>query len=151
MTLVFWVDSENFYPNVTQTLPKDPDFIDYFGPWMDQRNFLYFTLIRDDCRRDKDMLARNVVSFSGKIPLCLLLLCVCATCVSQLILPTVDTHAGSGVLCTFKDKTYSPGDSWHPYLEPFGLMFCVRCVCTEVLVQTLFQTFEGALRKNLSN
>lgn len=84
--------------------------------------------------------------FLGKF-LCLLLLCVCATCVSQLILPTVDTHAGSGVLCTFKDKTYSPGDSWHPYLEPFGLMFCVRCVCTEVLVQTLFQTFKGALRK----
>ncbi|XP_029925385.1 chordin-like protein 2 [Myripristis murdjan] len=37
----------------------------------------------------------------------------------------------SGVLCTFKDKTYSPGDSWHPYLEPFGFMFCMRCVCTE--------------------
>ncbi|XP_022618265.1 chordin-like protein 2 isoform X2 [Seriola dumerili] len=38
---------------------------------------------------------------------------------------------GSGVVCTFKDKTYSPGDSWHPYLEPFGFMFCMRCVCTE--------------------
>ncbi|XP_056910607.1 chordin-like protein 2 isoform X2 [Takifugu flavidus] len=38
---------------------------------------------------------------------------------------------GSGVLCTFKDKTYSPGDSWHPHLNPFGLMFCMRCVCTE--------------------
>ncbi|XP_037834952.1 chordin-like protein 2 isoform X2 [Kryptolebias marmoratus] len=38
---------------------------------------------------------------------------------------------GSGVLCTFKDKTYSPGDSWHPYLEPFGFMFCMRCVCAE--------------------
>lgn len=41
-------------------------------------------------------------------------------------------HPGSGLLCTFKDKTYSPGDSWHPYLEPFGFMFCMRCVCTEV-------------------
>uniref|UniRef100_A0A3Q2QPD3 Chordin-like 2 n=1 Tax=Fundulus heteroclitus TaxID=8078 RepID=A0A3Q2QPD3_FUNHE len=38
---------------------------------------------------------------------------------------------GSGVVCTFKDKTYKPGDSWHPYLEPSGYMFCVRCVCTE--------------------
>uniref|UniRef100_A0A3B3B6D2 Chordin-like 2 n=1 Tax=Oryzias melastigma TaxID=30732 RepID=A0A3B3B6D2_ORYME len=38
----------------------------------------------------------------------------------------------SGVVCTFKDKTYSYGDSWHPYLEPFGFMFCVRCVCAEV-------------------
>ncbi|XP_030638516.1 chordin-like protein 2 [Chanos chanos] len=37
----------------------------------------------------------------------------------------------SGVLCTFKEKTYSPGDSWHPYLEPFGFMFCMRCACTE--------------------
>ncbi|XP_036380977.1 chordin-like protein 2 [Megalops cyprinoides] len=37
----------------------------------------------------------------------------------------------SGVFCTFKEKTYSPGDSWHPYLEPFGFMFCMRCACTE--------------------
>ncbi|XP_066502512.1 chordin-like protein 2 [Hoplias malabaricus] len=36
-----------------------------------------------------------------------------------------------GVFCTFKEKTYNPGDSWHPYLEPFGFMFCVRCACTE--------------------
>ncbi|MCI4386633.1 hypothetical protein PGIGA_G00064720 [Pangasianodon gigas] len=35
------------------------------------------------------------------------------------------------MLCTFKEKTYSPGDSWHPYLEPFGFMFCMRCSCTE--------------------
>lgn len=41
-------------------------------------------------------------------------------------------HPGNGLVCTFKDKTYNPGDSWHPYLEPFGLMFCMRCVCTEV-------------------
>ncbi|XP_068600951.1 chordin-like protein 2 [Brachionichthys hirsutus] len=38
---------------------------------------------------------------------------------------------GAGAVCTFKDKTYSPGDSWHPYLEPFGLVFCLRCVCKE--------------------
>ncbi|XP_050948282.1 chordin-like protein 2 [Labeo rohita] len=37
----------------------------------------------------------------------------------------------SGVFCTFKEKTYRPGDSWHPYLEPFGFMFCMRCTCTE--------------------
>ncbi|TSL04231.1 Chordin-like protein 2 [Bagarius yarrelli] len=35
------------------------------------------------------------------------------------------------VFCKFKEKTYSPGDSWHPYLEPFGFMFCMRCACTE--------------------
>ncbi|XP_016361714.1 chordin-like protein 2 [Sinocyclocheilus anshuiensis] len=37
----------------------------------------------------------------------------------------------SGVFCTFKEKAYRPGDSWHPYLEPFGFMFCMRCTCTE--------------------
>lgn len=52
---------------------------------------------------------------------------------AELIFLIFDTHAGSGVVCTFKDKTYNPGDSWHPYLEPFGLMFCMRCLCTEVL------------------
>lgn len=41
------------------------------------------------------------------------------------------TRKGSRVVCTFKDKTYSPGDSWHPYLEPFGFMYCMRCVCSE--------------------
>lgn len=38
---------------------------------------------------------------------------------------------GSGAVCTFKNKNYTSGDSWHPYLEPFGFMFCMRCVCTE--------------------
>ncbi|XP_062342118.1 chordin-like protein 2 isoform X1 [Osmerus eperlanus] len=40
-------------------------------------------------------------------------------------------EAASGVVCSFKEKTYRPGDSWHPYLEPFGFMFCMRCACTE--------------------
>uniref|UniRef100_A0A8C5DJH0 Chordin-like protein 2 n=1 Tax=Gouania willdenowi TaxID=441366 RepID=A0A8C5DJH0_GOUWI len=34
--------------------------------------------------------------------------------------------------CVFKDQTFSPGQSWHPYLEPFGFMFCMRCLCSEV-------------------
>ncbi|KAL6469949.1 hypothetical protein MHYP_G00210680 [Metynnis hypsauchen] len=47
-----------------------------------------------------------------------------------------ETEAGQSkkvpaVFCTFKEKIYNPGDSWHPYLEPFGFMFCVRCACTE--------------------
>lgn len=40
-------------------------------------------------------------------------------------------EAVSGVVCSFKEKTFRPGDSWHPYLEPFGFMFCMRCACTE--------------------
>ncbi|XP_075878172.1 chordin-like protein 2 [Nelusetta ayraudi] len=43
----------------------------------------------------------------------------------------VGSAAPGGPLCTFKDRTFEPGDSWHPHLEPFGLMSCVRCVCTE--------------------
>ncbi|XP_077448701.1 chordin-like protein 2 [Stigmatopora argus] len=39
--------------------------------------------------------------------------------------------SGSGLLCTFKDKTFKPGDSWHPFLEPFGLILCIRCSCSE--------------------
>ncbi|XP_057677768.1 chordin-like protein 2 [Corythoichthys intestinalis] len=45
------------------------------------------------------------------------------------LIPT--TIASPGVLCTFKDKTFKPGDSWHPFLEPFGLVLCIRCSCTE--------------------
>ncbi|XP_051782533.1 chordin-like protein 2 [Erpetoichthys calabaricus] len=37
----------------------------------------------------------------------------------------------SETLCTFQEKKYHPGDSWHPYLEPHGLMFCIRCTCSQ--------------------
>ncbi|XP_002187614.3 chordin-like protein 2 [Taeniopygia guttata] len=33
--------------------------------------------------------------------------------------------------CDFNGKKYSPGESWHPYLEPQGLMYCIRCSCSE--------------------
>uniref|UniRef100_F7C1T6 Chordin like 2 n=1 Tax=Ornithorhynchus anatinus TaxID=9258 RepID=F7C1T6_ORNAN len=33
--------------------------------------------------------------------------------------------------CLFRGKRYSPGESWHPYLEPHGLMYCLRCTCSE--------------------
>ncbi|MBZ3873218.1 Chordin-like protein 2 [Sciurus carolinensis] len=35
------------------------------------------------------------------------------------------------MFCLFHGKKYSPGDSWHPYLEPQGLMYCLRCTCSE--------------------
>jgi len=35
------------------------------------------------------------------------------------------------VFCDFNGKKYSPGESWHPYLEPQGLMYCIRCSCSE--------------------
>lgn len=36
------------------------------------------------------------------------------------------------MFCDFSGKKYSPGESWHPYLEPQGLMYCIRCTCSEV-------------------
>ena len=36
------------------------------------------------------------------------------------------------MFCLFHGKRYSPGESWHPYLEPQGLMYCLRCSCSEV-------------------
>ncbi|XP_017388479.1 chordin-like protein 2 isoform X8 [Cebus imitator] len=38
---------------------------------------------------------------------------------------------GPDMFCLFHGKRYSPGDSWHPYLEPQGLMYCLRCTCSE--------------------
>uniref|UniRef100_A0A8D2N2Q5 VWFC domain-containing protein n=1 Tax=Zonotrichia albicollis TaxID=44394 RepID=A0A8D2N2Q5_ZONAL len=39
--------------------------------------------------------------------------------------------AGPEAFCDFNGKKYSPGESWHPYLEPQGLMYCIRCSCNE--------------------
>ncbi|OWK51500.1 Chordin-like protein 2 [Lonchura striata] len=39
--------------------------------------------------------------------------------------------AGPEAFCDFNGKKYSPGESWHPYLEPQGLMYCIRCSCSE--------------------
>ena len=36
------------------------------------------------------------------------------------------------MFCLFHGKRYAPGESWHPYLEPQGLMYCLRCTCSEV-------------------
>ncbi|TNN37566.1 Chordin-like protein 2 [Liparis tanakae] len=55
---------------------------------------------------------------------------------------------GPGVVCTFKDQTYSPGDSWHPYLEPFGLMFCMRCRCSEPRVPAGLRASAKSCRHN---
>ncbi|XP_022377466.1 chordin-like protein 2 isoform X1 [Enhydra lutris kenyoni] len=38
---------------------------------------------------------------------------------------------GPDMFCLFHGKRYAPGESWHPYLEPQGLMYCLRCTCSE--------------------
>ncbi|XP_039703978.1 chordin-like protein 2 isoform X3 [Pteropus medius] len=45
----------------------------------------------------------------------------------------LDSHARvrPDMFCLFHGKKYSPGESWHPYLEPQGLMYCLRCTCSE--------------------
>ncbi|XP_040195723.1 chordin-like protein 2 [Rana temporaria] len=35
------------------------------------------------------------------------------------------------LFCIFHGKKYSAGDSWHPYLEPQGVVYCIRCMCSE--------------------
>ncbi|XP_075813591.1 chordin-like protein 1 isoform X2 [Microtus pennsylvanicus] len=37
----------------------------------------------------------------------------------------------SETYCVFQDKKYRVGEKWHPYLEPYGLVYCVNCICTE--------------------
>ncbi|XP_048885559.1 chordin-like protein 1 isoform X1 [Brienomyrus brachyistius] len=42
-----------------------------------------------------------------------------------------DPSKQSNKLCTFQEKRYRLGERWHPYLEPYGYVYCVSCLCTE--------------------
>ncbi|XP_043913202.1 chordin-like protein 1 [Protopterus annectens] len=37
----------------------------------------------------------------------------------------------SDTYCTFQDKRYHFGERWHPYLEPYGFVYSVICLCSE--------------------
>ncbi|XP_041430614.1 chordin-like protein 1 [Xenopus laevis] len=37
----------------------------------------------------------------------------------------------SETYCVFQDRKYHVGEKWHPYLEPYGLVYCVNCLCRE--------------------
>ncbi|MGH0135118.1 UNVERIFIED_CONTAM: hypothetical protein FKN15_057084 [Acipenser sinensis] len=37
----------------------------------------------------------------------------------------------SDTLCVFQDKKYRAGERWHPFLEPYGFVYCINCVCSE--------------------
>uniref|UniRef100_A0ABM5EVJ0 Chordin-like protein 1 n=1 Tax=Pogona vitticeps TaxID=103695 RepID=A0ABM5EVJ0_9SAUR len=37
----------------------------------------------------------------------------------------------SETFCVFQDKKYRVGERWHPYLEPYGIVYCVNCLCSE--------------------
>lgn len=50
---------------------------------------------------------------------------------------------GPDMFCLFHGKRYSPGESWHPYLEPQGLMYCLRCTCSEVGSHGHLATYVG--------
>ncbi|XP_077987557.1 chordin-like protein 1 [Glandiceps talaboti] len=36
--------------------------------------------------------------------------------------------------CSFGERIYSSGDSWHPFLQPMGYLTCITCTCREGLV-----------------
>ncbi|XP_030055181.1 chordin-like protein 2 isoform X3 [Microcaecilia unicolor] len=40
-------------------------------------------------------------------------------------------RARPDMFCIFHGKRYSLGESWHPYLEPYGVMYCLRCLCSQ--------------------
>nr|XP_033805428.1 chordin-like protein 2 isoform X2 [Geotrypetes seraphini] len=40
-------------------------------------------------------------------------------------------RARPDMFCIFHGKRYRPGESWHPYLEPYGLMYCLHCLCSQ--------------------
>ncbi|XP_053165919.1 chordin-like protein 2 [Hemicordylus capensis] len=44
---------------------------------------------------------------------------------------TLETDASPDASCMFNGKKYKAGESWHPYLEPQGVMYCIRCTCSE--------------------
>ncbi|XP_036404564.1 chordin-like protein 1 isoform X1 [Megalops cyprinoides] len=33
--------------------------------------------------------------------------------------------------CMFQEKKYKVGERWHPYLEPYGYVYCINCLCSE--------------------
>lgn len=37
----------------------------------------------------------------------------------------------SDTFCMFQDKRYRMGEHWHPYLEPYGFVYCINCACSE--------------------
>uniref|UniRef100_A0A8C3FAK1 Chordin like 2 n=1 Tax=Chrysemys picta bellii TaxID=8478 RepID=A0A8C3FAK1_CHRPI len=43
------------------------------------------------------------------------------------------------MFCDFNGKKYGPGESWHPYLEPQGLTYCIRCTCLENVNVSCYQ------------
>ncbi|XP_058656334.1 chordin-like protein 2 [Ammospiza nelsoni] len=62
----------------------------------------------------------------GAGPLAFLLRCLLLLFASE-----SRARARPEAFCDFNGKKYSPGESWHPYLEPQGLMYCIRCSCAE--------------------
>ncbi|XP_070537981.1 chordin-like protein 1 [Ptychodera flava] len=39
--------------------------------------------------------------------------------------------------CTFGERRYSSGDTWHPFLQPIGYLNCITCTCREGLVSCM--------------
>ncbi|XP_029113467.1 chordin-like protein 1 isoform X2 [Scleropages formosus] len=58
-----------------------------------------------------------------------------ALLVSVLLLSIIEGTRGhsskqSDSLCVFQEKKYKMGERWHPYLEPYGYVYCISCLCS---------------------
>ncbi|XP_069049528.1 chordin-like protein 1 isoform X2 [Lepisosteus oculatus] len=42
-----------------------------------------------------------------------------------------DSLKQSDSFCVFQEKKYKVGERWHPYLEPYGFVYCINCLCAE--------------------
>ncbi|XP_034615602.1 chordin-like protein 2 [Trachemys scripta elegans] len=51
----------------------------------------------------------------------------------------IEARARPDMFCDFNGKKYGPGESWHPYLEPQGLTYCIRCTCLENVNVSCYQ------------
>lgn len=61
---------------------------------------------------------------------CLWILWLCLWFLTALF--SISFLTDSETYCVFQDKKYRVGERWHPYLEPYGLVYCVNCICSEV-------------------
>ncbi|XP_007892100.1 chordin-like protein 2 [Callorhinchus milii] len=55
----------------------------------------------------------------------------CAVLLLRAEVGTLEANKESDTVCIFHDKKYRMGERWHPYLEPYGYVYCINCLCAE--------------------
>ncbi|XP_034290945.1 chordin-like protein 1 [Pantherophis guttatus] len=59
------------------------------------------------------------------------LICACLLCLIFTEESKTEPGKYSETYCMFQDKKYQVGERWNPYLEPYGIVPCLECLCTE--------------------